>query len=45
MGGVAFVQAFRDKGIDEAIAADVAIHMKKLLKEMTEATGTLNFLP
>lgn len=42
MGGVAFARAFKAKGIDGAIAADVAIHMK-LLKEMDAAICTLNF--
>ena len=44
IGGMAFAQAFKAKGIDEVIAADVAIHLKKLL-EMSAATCTLDFLP
>ena len=44
MGGEAFVQTCKAKGIDEAIAADVAIHIKKIFKEMDTITCTLEFL-
>ena len=42
--GPAFVQTCIAKGVDEAVAADVAIHMKNLLKEMNAATCTAPLL-
>jgi hypothetical protein len=45
MGCAAFVRTFNSKGIDEALAADVAMHMKKLWTEMATASCTLKYIP
>lgn len=43
--GPAFVETCKAREVDEAIAADVAIHMKNLLKEMNTVKSTLFSLP
>jgi len=45
IGGPAFAQACKAKGVDEPIAADVAIDMKNLLKAIDIVTCTLVLLP